>query len=43
MGAGLACLISSLFLIILTKAMCENIDNLEEDDEGVFHDKRDML
>ena len=43
MGAGSLALLASLLLLILTKAMCENVDNLDEDDDGMFKDKRDML
>ena len=39
MGAGIIALFGSLLLIILKNAL-ENIDNLEEDDEG-FYDRRD--
>jgi hypothetical protein len=42
MGAGAIALLGALILLVC-KSMLESIANLEEDDEGVFHDKRDMI
>lgn len=39
--AIIVCLLTGVF--IATRKMCKNIANLEEDDEGVFRDKRDMV
>lgn len=42
MGAGLIALVGSLIILVLKKLL-ENIDNVDEDENGVFFDKRDML
>jgi hypothetical protein len=39
--AIIVCLLTGVF--IATKKMCENIDNVDEDDKGVFRDKRDVV
>ena len=42
MGAGFVALLGALLLLVC-KSMLENIDNLDEDEDGMFRDKRDML